>query len=239
MSKNLQEQYAQTPLFGGNAGAVEALYQQYINDPASVAPAWRDYFDALDDANTELAHSEIRHRLRQAARNGGSSAAASIVARAAAVADGEKQAAVSRLIQVYATRSPDRGHRSARPDASGRCPGCSSCDYFGLSDADLDTEFYTGSLAGTGNRRMKLRDIIAQLRQIYCGTIGAEFAHVSRSSERLWLQDRFQEGRGQTSLRRRGPAQDPAPPDRRRGLERYLHTQYPARSASRSKAATA
>ena len=75
---------------------------------------------------------------------------------------------------------------------------------------------------------MKLRDIIAQLRHIYCGTIGAEFAHVSNSTERLWLQNRFQEGRMQhrfsaeerkTFLRHLTAAE---------GLERYLATKYPA-----------
>ena len=44
-------------------------------------------------------------------------------------------------------------------------------------------------------QRMKLRDILAQLEHIYGGTIGAEFAHVSNSEERLWLQDQFQSGR--------------------------------------------
>ena len=73
---------------------------------------------------------------------------------------------------------------------------------------------------------MKLRDILAQLQFIYAGTIGAEFAHMSDSEERLWLQDEFQEGR----LRHRFSA------DERRnilwqltaaeGLERYLHTKY-------------
>ena len=75
---------------------------------------------------------------------------------------------------------------------------------------------------------MKLRDILAQLRHIYCGTIGAEFAHVSDSTERLWLQDRFQDGRVQhrfsneerrTFLRHLTAAE---------GLERYLATKYPA-----------
>jgi 2-oxoglutarate dehydrogenase E1 component len=100
--------------------------------------------------------------------------------------------------------------------------------HFGLSDADLDTEFYTGSRTSAIAKRMKLRDIIAQLRHIYCGTIGAEFAHVSDSKERLWLQDRFQAGRVQnrfsteerkTFLRHLTAAE---------GLERYLATKYPA-----------
>ena len=50
MSHSLKEQYASSPLFGGNAAAVEGLYEKYLDDPASVAGAWRDYFDTLGDA---------------------------------------------------------------------------------------------------------------------------------------------------------------------------------------------
>ena len=45
----------------------------------------------------------------------------------------------------------------------------------------MDTEFYTGGLAGTGSRPMKLRDIIELLKAIYCGRVGFEFAHIARA----------------------------------------------------------
>ena len=87
---------------------------------------------------------------------------------------------------------------------------------------------------------MKLRDILAQLRHIYCGTIGAEFAHVSDSKERLWLQDRFQEGRVRSIASRPTSAEHRCwPPDcgrRARALSR--DASFRRRSASRSKAAT-
>jgi 2-oxoglutarate dehydrogenase E1 component len=52
-------------------------------------------------------------------------------------------------------------------------------EYVGLSDADMDTEFYTGTRNDWIAKRATLREIIARLEQVYCGTIGAEFAHVS------------------------------------------------------------
>jgi 2-oxoglutarate dehydrogenase E1 component len=73
---------------------------------------------------------------------------------------------------------------------------------------------------------MTLAEILANLERIYAGTIGAEFAHVSDSEERLWLQDRFQAAR----IRDRFSLEE-----RRNilwqltsaeGLERYLHTKY-------------
>jgi 2-oxoglutarate dehydrogenase E1 component len=73
---------------------------------------------------------------------------------------------------------------------------------------------------------MKLKDIVALLEKIYCGKIGAEFAHISRARERLWLRKRFEQGM----------ASDPLSDDDRlqileqltsaEGIERYLHTRY-------------
>ena len=71
---------------------------------------------------------------------------------------------------------------------------------------------------------------------MYCGTIGAEFAHVSDTDERLWLQDEFQLGRMQqrfSAEERRNLLRQLTAAE---GLERYLHTRSWARSASRSRA---
>ena len=49
MATSLRELLASTPLSGGNAPYVEALYEQFLQDPQSVEPAWRDYFQHLQD----------------------------------------------------------------------------------------------------------------------------------------------------------------------------------------------
>jgi 2-oxoglutarate dehydrogenase E1 component len=71
-----------------------------------------------------------------------------------------------------------------------------------------------------------LREIIAMLERTYCGTVGAEFAHVSDTEERLWLQDEFQSGRmGHrfSGEERRNILWQLTAAE---GLERYLHTKY-------------
>lgn len=226
MSKKLQEQYAQTPLFGANAGAVEALYEQYIEQPDSVPAEWQRYFESLGDATTEARHAEIREQLKAGGSQGSRARVVRSKRAGAAQGSDEKQAAVSRLIQVYSLR----GHQIADIDPLGLMhrpvPGVLKRDYLGLTDADMDTEFFTGGLAGSANRRMKLRDIVALLEKIYCGKIGAEFAHISRARERLWLRKRFEQGM----------ASDPLSDEDRltileqltsaEGIERYLHTRY-------------
>lgn len=228
MSDSLRALLDSTPLGAGNAPYVESLYEQFLTDPASVEPKWREYFSGLlAGARNETAHGPIRDALAKRARDirvTQSAAAPTATANDASA----KQGAVSRLVQVYA----NRGHLLADIDPLGLMrrpvPEVLELRYFGLSDADLDTEFYTGSRSDAIAKRMKLRDMIAQLRHIYCGTIGAEFAHVSDSKERLWLQNRFQDGRIQqrfsveerkTFLRHLTAAE---------GLEQYLATKYPA-----------
>jgi 2-oxoglutarate dehydrogenase E1 component len=222
---SLKEQYASSPLFGLNASAIEALYERFIDDADSVPESWRRYFRSLGDGEGQIAHSAIRRQLKETARRPRGNGAAAAVGRAGPAAS-EKQASVSRLIQVYGLR----GHQVADIDPLGLMerptPGVLKLDYLGLSEADMDTEFFTGGLAGTGHRRMKLRDILALLRKIYCGKIGAEFAHVSRSRERLWLRQEFEQGMVTSRLS----------PDERlwileqltaaEGIERYLHTRF-------------
>ena len=95
-----------------------------------------------------------------------------------------------------------------------------------LSAADLDTEFYTATRTDWIAKRATLREIIARLEAVYCGHIGAEFAHVSNTDERLWLQDEFQLGRMQHRFsvdERRNLLWQLTAAE---GLERYLHTKY-------------
>src|SRR5690606_12071011 len=77
-------------------------------------------------------------------------------------------------------------------------------DFLGLDESDMAREFYAGSLAGTGQTRLKLADILALLKRIYCGKLAAEFAHISRARERLWLREQFETARAHGSF---GPAE--------------------------------
>jgi len=223
MPPSLPELLASTPLSGANATYVEALYERYLHDPESIDPGWRGYFDALPPAaRPEHAHSPVIAAV--AARTQASPRATATPAPVAAAS--EKQAAVSRLMQIYS----NRGHLIAHIDPLGLLqrprPRVLDLDFAGLSEADLDTEFYTASRNDWIPRRATLREIIARLEHVYCGHIGAEFAHVSNTDERLWLQDEFQLGRMQHRFsveeRRNLLGQLTAA----EGLERYLHTKY-------------
>ena len=225
MGASRSDQLASSPLYGGNADYVESLYEQYLSDPTSVSAAWREYFARMPQpTGPERSHRAIQDAIAeraQAARQVGVAVAAALDGDASA-----KQGAVSRLVQIYA----NRGHLIAKLDplnlTQRERPKVLDLSYFGLTDGDLDTPFFTGSRVGNVPGRATLREIIATLEHVYCGSVGAEFAHVSNTDERLWLQDEFQSGRMHHRFsveERRNILWELTAAE---GLERYLHTKY-------------
>jgi 2-oxoglutarate dehydrogenase E1 component len=225
----LEKLRSSTPFAAGNAAYVEEMYERFLADPESVESRWRDLFAGLGARRDEVVHGPLVEELARRAklrRPGAAGPAAEVPVPGVAAA--AKQGAVSRLIQIYA----NRGHLIADIDPLGLMerpvPKVLGLDYLNLTEADLDTEFLTGSRNEAIRPRLTLREIVEQLRHIYCGPIGAEFAHVSDETERLWLQERFQVGR----VQHRFPLEDRKDIlwnlTMAEGLERYLATRYPA-----------
>jgi 2-oxoglutarate dehydrogenase E1 component len=222
MIESLAEQLAASAISGSNADFIEELYARFLQDPRGVDAGWARYFSSLQQGGPP----EPAPRPPPGERVRVPASAISRPATADSGAASAKQAAVSRLIQVHA----NRGHLIANLDPLGLTPRAMPYildpAYFGLSEADMDTEFVTGSRTPAIAARSKLRDILAQLKFIYCDTIGAEFAHVSDTEERLWLQDNFQAER----LQHRFSAEEKKnilwQLAAAEGLERYLHTKY-------------
>jgi 2-oxoglutarate dehydrogenase E1 component len=218
------DQYSTSHLQGANATYVEWLYEQYLADPNAVPAEWRQFFGSLAGPKPDVPHGPIIEAVAKRVRQRVAAvAAASAAGDAPAI---EKQAAVSRLIQVYSLR----GHQIADLDPLGLwqrpAPAVLSFDFLGLDESDLEREFSTGGLAGTGHTRMKLADILALLKQIYCGKLAAEFAHISRARERLWLREQFEACRVNWSFSREEQTTILDSLTRAEGIERYLNTRF-------------
>jgi len=63
-----QAMLSSTPLAAGNAPYVEALYEQFLADPASVEPQWREYFTSLGGTPGEVAHGPLVEQLAERAK---------------------------------------------------------------------------------------------------------------------------------------------------------------------------
>jgi 2-oxoglutarate dehydrogenase E1 component len=206
---------------GGNAAYVEACYEQFLEDPESVDPAWRAYFRSVQGTAKDVAHSPVLERFEKLAREPHRlvAAEAGFDARAA-----EKQAAVLRLVNYYRVR----GHQVAKLDPLGLAPMDPIPDldpaFHGLDIHDIDTVFNTGTLAAAD--RLPLREIIKILKAVYTDTIGTEYMYITETAQKRWIQKRLE-----------GPAfKQRIAQDRKKevlkqlvaaeGLERYLHNKY-------------
>ena len=226
MSNLIQQLRESSPLFGGNAPFIEDLYETYLQDPDSVPDNWRSYFSDLQahyggGDSREIAHAPIRASFAELAKQPASISAYRSQADAGAA---EKTASVLRLIAAYR----QRGHQAADLDPLGLRdrPHLPELDpgFNGLAEADMDTEFNTGSLAI--RQRMKLRDIIDAIKTIYTGTIGSEYLHITKTEEKRWIQKRLEGPYAKLELSAEQQRDLLGQLIAAEGLEKYLHTKY-------------
>src|SRR5579859_1103160 len=110
MNDSPADRLAATALSGANADFLETLYRRFLDDPKSVDASWARYFTQLKANGAMPAAMAPREAPRTAAQAAQAAQAAGPRASAAGGAAPDtgaasaKQAAVSRLIQVYANR---------------------------------------------------------------------------------------------------------------------------------------
>ncbi|NCF10858.1 MAG: 2-oxoglutarate dehydrogenase E1 component [Gammaproteobacteria bacterium] len=225
MKPSLKALLETSHLYGGNATFIEELYDQYLENPNSVAEPWRDFFDRMQQEGLrDRSHSSVIESFRR--KDGGGrivvQAAGGMDARAA-----EKQAAVLRLINAWRVR----GHQLSAIDPLQlnkelHEPPPRDLDplFHHLTEQDMDTEFNTGSLVAP--ERMTLREIFDFCIQVYGGTIGAEYMHITRTPEKRWIQARLEGSRAKLELSDERRVALLERTTAAEGLERYLHSKY-------------
>ncbi len=217
-------------LFGSNAPYVEDLYEQYLEDPASIDEKWRQFFDRLQQTpasdgrveTPDVPHAPIIEAFAQRAMQ---PRGVSCPVSEGDLEIARKQVAVQSIIGAYRFLGArwanlDPLHRRERPKIPELEPS-----FYGLSDADMDTVF---SAANTyfGADKMTLRDLIAALRQTYCGDLGIEFMYISDPVIKRWWQQKLEPNRSVPSYDNAAKKRILQRLTAAEGLERYLHTKY-------------
>ncbi len=158
-----------TPTFATqwNAELIEQYYQDWQKDAKSVDSHWQAFFEGFElgenRAPSTVDTGNIQH--------------------------GVKQTNVDSLIYAYRSL----GHTLANLDPLGRPRDDQprlDLSNFDLTEADLEDTFQTGHLLK--QQSMKLKDIIALLKRIYCGSIGVEYVHIQETEVRRWIQNRIE-----------------------------------------------
>lgn len=196
---------------GPNIRLLDSLYRRYEQDPEAVSPAWREFFEGF----TLQLENEVAPKTVAAPAPAPSASLAGVPGEPAA------SISVSRLINMYRVR----GHLLAEVNplgTEGRTFPELDLAFYGLSERDLDREFFVDDLPGAPHRT--LRELIDLLRRSYCRSVGIEYMHIQEPEQKRWIQERVE-----------GVATELPLADKRRILEwlnaaeafeRFLHTKY-------------
>lgn len=157
------------------------LYDQYLQNPDSVEPSWRAFFQGYDFGSENFG-------LNGDIKEGDSPELSDHV---------HKEFYVVRLIDGYRMRghlftktNPVRERRSYFPTLE--------LENFNLSENDLDTVFNAGEILGIG--ASTLREIIAHLNRIYCSSIGVEYMYLRNPEVIQWWQDQLNKNDNQPNF---------------------------------------
>ena len=190
-------------LFGANAAFIEALYAQYLANPASVDPTWEAFFSELGqkgltptqvgrgpswarDTKPEHANGELVGALTgqwQAPKK------AAIRAKDFSAAAQEAIRAIQ-LVRAYRVI----GHFEADLDPLKISPKTPHPQldpaYYGFHAPDLDRPIFIDGVMGMESASP--RRMVKILKRTYCGRIGYEFMHINDAEQKDWLQRRIE-----------------------------------------------
>ena len=190
-------------LSGANATFIAELYAIYLKTPDTVDASWVSFFSDLDEDEAALMKSleggswapsdagvigvaDTDTPPAKDRANGKGAAPSTLSAQA--------EASIHALQLIRAYRA--RGHQVASLDPLSlqKPESHPELDYktHGFTDTNLDKEI---RLAGVlGLEKATLNEIIAALKDTYCGTIGVEFTHIQDPEQGAWLQKRIETG---------------------------------------------
>ncbi len=153
------------------------LYDQYLENPDSVEPSWRSFFQGFDFGTTTYNdESPVVQMAAVAAQPQDCSLVSDQL---------QKEFNVLNLIEAYRTRghlftktNPVRERRTYTPTLE--------LSNFGLSEKDLNTVFDAAKAIRI--QPCTLKEIIGHLDNIYCQHIGVEYMYIRDPKIREWIQ---------------------------------------------------
>ena len=191
-------------LNAAHTGYFAQLYDQYLQQPDSVEPSWRAFFQGFDfgveNSNGAVydTTSEVPEHL-------------------------QREFKVVQLIDAYRKRghlftktNPVRDRRTYTPNLA--------IENFGLTKADLNEVFNAGETMGIGPST--LTKIIEHLEQIYCDSIGVEYMYIRDPEKVNWIQQRLNINNNHPSFSVEQKKHILKKLNQAVSFENFLHTKY-------------
>ncbi len=179
---------------------IEDLYQEFKNNPETVDPAWRRFFEGFDFAAKSYKPTAEPEQVTPS------------------------EFKVLNLIDDYRKRghlftrtNPVRKRRTYSPTLD--------IENFGLTEKDLDSVFQAGSEVGLG--AASLRTIISTLEDTYCRSFGAEFMFIRNLELVDWLIKRMEPIRNRPVYTAEDKRFILQKLDRAVNFEKFSHTRFP------------
>jgi 2-oxoglutarate dehydrogenase E1 component len=201
---------------------IEGTYNQFLQDPNSIDPELKKFFEGFDFAMQNAATNSIASTNTSQSSSSVSNVAAANVNSDSPSIDWAKEINVYRLILGYR----NKGHLIAKTNPiRERKDRHANLDlhFFELSDADLTSTFYAGNLIGLG--ATTLHTIVEHLQNVYAKNIGIEYKYISDQEKVDWLTNEMEHN-----------FSDPIHLDQKRRIleklnqgvifEKFLHTKY-------------
>lgn len=178
-----------------NTRFAEQQLDNYLRDPASVAPAWRKWFEQMNgDVSARVASHPPTAR-----RSVFNPASASAMTPGQHLASARMQDRVDQLITAFRVR----GHLAAQLDPLGMArpsPPELSYEAYGLTKQDLGRRCST--LSGGAADTRTVAEVIERMRSVYCRHLGVQFMHIDEPAVRQWFLDRLEGGQKRGELSR-------------------------------------
>ncbi len=156
------------------------LYDQYLENPDSVEPSWRSFFQGFDFGMTTY---NEENKVEQIANFAANNSDINLVSDKL-----QKEFNVLKLIDGYRSRghlftktNPVRERRTTSPTLE--------ITNFGLSAADLNTVFDAAKVINI--QPCTLQEIITHLDTIYCQHIGVEYMYIRKPEVVEWIQKKL------------------------------------------------
>lgn len=215
---SMKESRNSSYLFGGNADFVEELYDSYLENPASLDPKWKTYFDSLQDGGrSDIAYAPIKEKFSIITQK-------PILASNTSGSEGisNAQAKVFELVLFYrqlgstcADLDPLHRRELIKPEVL-------ELSNYGL-ESEVNNEFYIDLNL---DQKSKLNNLVDKFDKIYCGTCGFEFLHITSVDERSWLTKYVEANYLSYKLSNTEKIELLTKLTEAEGLEKYLHTKY-------------
>ena len=219
-------------LFKSNARYLFELYDRFLVDQSSVDESWQNFFQNMHDTHPEIASELMGASWSESSDEKIIGVVTEHDLKEDSLTCDSTSESLSSFLLVEEFRY--NGHLLASLDPLELEPKETAESlrldpkFYGFDENDLEKQVKIGKEHLKGVDSIKLKDLIAKLKEIYCSTIGYEFSHIHSTKEKDWLYSQVE----QMPVKRSELSKDKkikllTDLVKTEGMESFLHSRFP------------